>query len=57
MSDEGEIVVVTGGSGFLGQHIVCALLEQTKFAVKEIRVFDLKPISWFFGLTGRPNRT
>ena len=37
---EGDVVVVTGGSGFLGQHIVQLLQERT--LVKEIRVFDLR---------------
>lgn len=37
-----EIVLVTGASGFLGQHIVKLLQEKDDF-VGEIRVFDLKP--------------
>ena len=36
----GEVVLVTGGAGFLGQHIVYLLQEKT--SVSEIRVFDLK---------------
>lgn len=35
-------VLVTGGSGFLGQHIVKHLEEGTKY-VEEIRVFDTSP--------------
>ncbi|XP_071484393.1 3 beta-hydroxysteroid dehydrogenase type 7-like [Diadema antillarum] len=45
-SPEGEVVVVTGGSGFLGQHIVKQILEQGEFLVREVRTFDLKPFHW-----------
>lgn len=41
MSTEGEIIVVTGGAGFLGQHIVKHLQEKGD-NLKEIRVFDRK---------------
>lgn len=41
-SDRKRIVLVTGGSGFLGQHIVKHLEEGTK-NVEEIRVFDTSP--------------
>ena len=34
-----DIVLVTGGAGFLGQHVVNQLMETD---VKEIRVFDKK---------------
>ena len=37
-----EIVMVIGGAGFLGQHVVKELQERCE-NVKEIRVFDLKP--------------
>ncbi|GFR85883.1 3 beta-hydroxysteroid dehydrogenase/Delta 5--_4-isomerase type 1 [Elysia marginata] len=37
----GEIVVVTGGCGFLGQHVVKMLQERAPH-VKEIRVLDVK---------------
>ncbi|CAH1801506.1 unnamed protein product, partial [Owenia fusiformis] len=37
-----EVVMVTGGCGFLGQHIV-KLLHERGDGVKEIRVFDKKP--------------
>ena len=38
----GQVVLVTGGSGFLGQHIV-KLLQERADHVKEVRVFDTKP--------------
>ena len=37
-----EVVMVTGGAGFLGQHIV-KLLSERASNVKEIRVFDTRP--------------
>lgn len=45
MADErnsGEVILVTGGSGFLGQHIV-KLLQERDSKVREIRILDLKP--------------
>ena len=42
MEGQGDIVMVTGGSGFLGQHIV-KLLQEKADTVKEIRVFDIIP--------------
>ena len=38
---DGQIVLVTGGAGFLGQHIIKQLQERAEF-VKEIRVLDVK---------------
>ncbi len=37
-----ETVLVTGGAGFLGQHVV-KLLQERGENIKEIRVFDIMP--------------
>jgi len=37
-----EVILVTGGAGFLGQHIV-RLLQERASNVAEIRVFDTRP--------------
>lgn len=43
-SDGGDVVLVTGGSGFLGQHIIKLLLEQRQvLGIKEIRSLDIVP--------------
>ncbi|XP_062129759.1 3 beta-hydroxysteroid dehydrogenase/Delta 5--_4-isomerase [Drosophila sulfurigaster albostrigata] len=43
-NDGGDVVLVTGGSGFLGQHIIKLLLEQRKeLNIKEIRSLDIVP--------------
>ncbi|XP_053551269.1 LOW QUALITY PROTEIN: 3 beta-hydroxysteroid dehydrogenase type 7 [Bombina bombina] len=40
MVQEGQVYVVTGGSGFLGAHLVRMLVERSP-NISEIRVFDL----------------
>lgn len=50
---EGEVVMVTGASGFLGQHIIKQLLEQGEFLIKEVRTFDLQPFTWCPELEGK----
>ena len=37
-----QVVMVIGGAGFLGQHII-KLLQERADGIKEIQVFDLKP--------------
>ncbi|XP_071828423.1 3 beta-hydroxysteroid dehydrogenase/Delta 5--_4-isomerase type 2-like [Apostichopus japonicus] len=49
-NQEGVTILVTGGAGFLGQHIVKELMEQEVFPVKEIRSFDIQPFKWHHGL-------
>jgi 3beta-hydroxy-delta5-steroid dehydrogenase / steroid delta-isomerase len=43
MSFEEDIILITGGAGFLGQHIVRLLQDGNYTKVKEIRIVDLKP--------------
>ena len=50
---DSEVVLVTGGAGFLGQHIVKHVMEQKEFPVREVRVFDIQPLKWSYGLEGR----
>ncbi len=38
----GLVAMVTGGSGFLGQHVVRVLQEKGEH-LREIRVFDIVP--------------
>ena len=46
----GDVVLVTGGAGFLGQHIVSQLQTRANH-VGEIRVLDLKPYKNKLGKT------
>lgn len=43
-----DIVTVTGGSGFLGQHIIRTLQERADY-VSEIRVLDIVPYKNLLG--------
>jgi len=42
MSDNKQVILVTGSSGFIGQHIIKHLQENDR-NIKEIRCLDLKP--------------
>uniref|UniRef100_A0A8D8BPX9 3 beta-hydroxysteroid dehydrogenase type 4 n=1 Tax=Culex pipiens TaxID=7175 RepID=A0A8D8BPX9_CULPI len=42
MEEANEIVLITGGAGFLGQHLI-RILHECDPKVREIRVVDLKP--------------
>ena len=45
-NEKGPIILVTGGSGFLGKTIVAELLENNSpIQPAEIRIFDIKPYS------------
>ncbi|XP_017157120.1 3 beta-hydroxysteroid dehydrogenase/Delta 5--_4-isomerase [Drosophila miranda] len=40
----GDVVLVTGGSGFLGQHLIKQLLERRKeLGIREVRSLDIVP--------------
>ncbi|XP_070579309.1 3 beta-hydroxysteroid dehydrogenase/Delta 5--_4-isomerase type 3-like [Ptychodera flava] len=49
VSAKGDIVLVTGAAGFLGQHVVKILLERGE-DVREIRTFDIREFQWFKGM-------
>ncbi|KAL1481743.1 hypothetical protein MTO96_034245 [Rhipicephalus appendiculatus] len=38
-----RVVLVTGSSGFLGQHVVKELQEEEHSTITEIRLFDNRP--------------
>lgn len=39
-----DVVLVTGGSGFIGQHIIRLLFqEQRSLGIKEVRCVDILP--------------
>lgn len=44
-----QVVLVTGSSGFVGQHVV-KLLQEKDQHVREIRCLDLKPYQNILGL-------
>ncbi|XP_065079851.1 3 beta-hydroxysteroid dehydrogenase/Delta 5--_4-isomerase [Ochlerotatus camptorhynchus] len=46
--DAKEVILITGGAGFLGQHLIKTLQERDP-KVREIRVVDLKPYENILG--------
>jgi hypothetical protein len=50
-ANRGDVILVTGGAGFLGKHIV-RLLHERADDVREIRVFDSRP---FVNDIGKPH--
>ena len=49
MAEDGDIIVITGGNGFVGQHVIKLLHQHCHKEVKEIRVFDIKPYNQNLG--------
>ena len=49
MAEEKDTIVITGGNGFVGQHIIKLLHQHCQNEVKEIRVFDIKPYTQNLG--------
>lgn len=52
MGDNKQVILVTGSSGFIGQHVIKHLQEKDR-NVKEIRCLDIRPYvnnlgSYFF---------
>ncbi|XP_002738669.1 3 beta-hydroxysteroid dehydrogenase/Delta 5--_4-isomerase-like [Saccoglossus kowalevskii] len=43
--EEGDVILVTGASGFVGQHVVKLLMERCR-DVREVRAFDIRPFKW-----------
>ncbi|KAH8234795.1 hypothetical protein KR032_003211 [Drosophila birchii] len=51
----GEVVLVTGGSGFLGQHLIKQLLERKEeLGIREIRSLDIVPYKNNIGHANTP---
>ena len=44
-------IAVTGGNGFLGQHVVKLLQEKSSLDISEIIVFDIVPFKQALGKT------
>ena len=49
MAGDKETVVITGGNGFVGQHIIKLLHQNCEKEVKEIRAFDIVPYTQRLG--------
>ena len=50
MAEDGDVIVITGGNGFVGQHVIKLLHQHCHKEVKEIRVFDIKPYTQNLGM-------
>ena len=50
MAEDGDIIVITGGNGFIGQHVIKLLHQHCHKEVQEIRVFDIKPYTQNLGM-------
>ncbi|XP_064651239.1 3 beta-hydroxysteroid dehydrogenase/Delta 5--_4-isomerase type 4-like [Lineus longissimus] len=45
---DGDVVLITGGAGFLGQHCISLIQERVNY-VREIRILDTKPYQNLLG--------
>ena len=50
MAEDGDVIVITGGNGFVEQHVIKLLHQHCHKEVKEIRVFDIKPYTQNLGM-------
>ena len=50
MTNDKETVLVTGGTGFVGQHIVKHLMMNADW-VQEVRILDMRPFEKHLGLS------